>query len=184
MYTPPLTTSDSFRVSSNDFLDQLVLPADIIAKHIDDFIPGGRPVDSGTVVLQWLLVVSVNAQTLTATFVRSAYEHQFLAYGAHIIGLQETRTHKKGIFEYDNYIIAYSPAVKGKFGCEIWFNKNVCWGTKGKKDVYIKVTDINITHSDPRRLVVMVHNEIITCRVSCLHALHQADKGGPEAISK
>ena len=27
-----------------------------------------------------------------------------------------------------------------------------------------------------------VHNEIVTCRVSSFHALHQGDKGGPEAI--
>ena len=78
---PPLTESDSFCVSSNDFLDQLVLPADIVAEHIDEFIPGGRPLDSKFVMLQWLLVVSVNARTPTANFVRAAYEKQFYPTG-------------------------------------------------------------------------------------------------------
>ena len=69
--------------------------------------------------IDWTVVVSVNAQTLTATFVRGAYQKQILAFGAHITGLQETRTHKKGVYEYDDFIIAFSPSLKGKFGCEI-----------------------------------------------------------------
>ena len=131
--------------------------------------------------IDWTIVVSVNAQTLSAVFVREGYQKQILAYGAHITGLQETRTRKKGIYEYEDFIIAYSPSIKGKFGCEIWFNKHVRWGVKGKQDIYIKITDIHILHSDPRRLIVAVHNEHVS-RVSSLHALHQADKGGPEVI--
>ena len=69
---PPLTESDSFKVSSNDFLEQLALPAEVISKDLDEFIPGGKPLGTALVCLQWLLIVSVNAQTLSASFVREA----------------------------------------------------------------------------------------------------------------
>ena len=132
----PLTVSDSFVVSSDQILYQVALPAELVTKDIDELVPGGKPLSEAAAKVAWLLIVSSMPKSLHF-LIREGYDKQFLAYGAHVVGLQETHAICRGVNGFKTFIVAFCPAVKASSGASCVFNKNVSWGAKGNKYICI-----------------------------------------------
>ena len=100
-------------------------------------------------------------------------DQQWKEIGAHIVGLQETRT-DAGRFQSDNFHILASGADRthtAVLGCELWFSKSlrVC---NGDQDEGVKLADCNpvVQHADPRRLLVQFSVLGAYLNVAVLHA--------------
>ena len=99
-------------------------------------------------------------------------DHQWHELGAHLIGLQETRT-DAGRFQSDHFHILASGADRSHtatLGCELWFHKSLSICSDGSEDE-IKLADCNPTvqHADPRRLFVRFE---VPGRPFCVVVLH------------
>ena len=84
--------------------------------------------------------------------------------------MQEARGERDGIREAGNFIICSSKAIRGQFGCEIWFNKVVSIGKLKGEDVYYKMRMVEIVVSKPRVLGVRVNTPLGTYVVVSFHS--------------
>ena len=78
------------------------------------------------------------------------------------------------MYEYDDFFVVSFKAVKGQFGCQLWFSKELPIAKISERQIYFKFSDFHIIHSDPRKLVVMVKSEAVRFVASSLHAPHTA----------
>ena len=100
-------------------------------------------------------------------------DQQWHAIGAHLVGLQETRT-DAGRFQSENFHILASGADSSNtavLGCELWFSKSmqVCLDD-AKEGVRLADCHPVVQHADPRRLFVQFNVLGIPLNVVVLHA--------------
>ena len=117
-----------FLFDQKTVVSRLVLPAADIAHRLDEHLHDVHD-DSDIELYPWNCM-QTNAQTLKEPAKRASYEKQVLCRKLHVSGWQETRSEKKGLYDYKEFVLAVAPACRGQFAVELWFNKTIPIGKK------------------------------------------------------
>eukprot|EP00435_Cladocopium_sp_Y103_P068714 s750_g32.t1 len=101
---------------------------------------------------------------------------QFYAAGITIFALQETRLRTSVRLSAEEYHLLHVPATsRGHFGIMMGFAKTlpfVSQATGLGQDSCLQEPDLSVVASDPRFLIVRIHNQFLRCLVFAVHAPH------------
>ena len=115
-----------------------------------------------------ITVVSFNACTPASWAKRRPFDRQWHELGAFMIGFQEARPKKPGIYANENYIKVTSRATNdGTHGCEFWISSKIPIGYKHGRKVLVRREDVSAVCSDHRHIVLRVHTTV-TSFYACL----------------
>lgn len=96
---------------------------------------------------------------------------QMMDLGLNFLGVQESRAPE--IFSSAAGVLRIgSGSSAGQFGTELWVNLKVPVAWTGKKAHYLKATDFQVLHKDPRVLFVQVASPILRMKILIGHAPH------------
>ena len=99
------------------------------------------------------------------TYIREQMQSLHLNF----LGLQEARS-PAGMTQVDQVIRLSSGAHKGQHGVELWINTNQPIGKHNGRDEKLQARHVQVTHSDPRRLVVRLAHSSLDGLFVVLHA--------------
>ena len=98
---------------------------------------------------------------------------QWHAQGFAVLGVQESRR-PEGRYATSHYIIFASGAqLCGQvphYGCELWLHKTLPFMRSDDSQLAFAEVKPAVSHADPRRLVVHLHAESVSCTFVVLHA--------------
>eukprot|EP00959_Pyramimonas_sp_CCMP1952_P169369 3537946-Pyramimonas_sp.AAC.1 len=95
----------------------------------------------------------------------------FQQHRLHLVGVQETR-HKIGARNVGEYHVISSPADKGNFGCEIWLNTQLPYGTSKRGPLLFTSKHVTLLQALPRLLVARIQAPGMHMVVASAHAPH------------
>lgn len=86
-----------------------------------------------------------------------------------MLGIQEARS-PSGMTVTDEVVRLASGCEHGQHGVELWVNTIQPIAHNGSKPCFIKKTNLQVVHSDPRRLVVRLAHPCLDCHACVFHA--------------
>ena len=132
-----------------------VLPSAVVARSLDELHESDVLDDRSSTRVSEITVVSFNARTLASWAKRRSFDRQWHELGAFMIGFQEARPKKAGIYASENYIRVTSRATSdGTHGCEFWISSKIPIGYKHGRKVLVRREDVSAVSSDHRHIVV------------------------------
>ena len=94
---------------------------------------------------------------------------QMRAFKLNIVGLQETRS-PAGTSSADDVLRLAGGSHGGQYGIEIWINLAQPIGRARGKSQYLKKSQVQIVHADPRRLFARIEHPALQCQILAMHA--------------
>ena len=94
---------------------------------------------------------------------------QMRSFKLNIIGLQEARS-PAGMSTVDDVLRLAGGSHNGQHGIEIWINLAQPISCAGGKSQFLRKSQVQVVHADPRRLLVRIENPQLNCHVLSMHA--------------
>ena len=97
---------------------------------------------------------------------------QMRSFNLNCLGIQEART-EPGTTCSTNILRLSSGHLEGQLGVELWIDLNMAIGhDSGRRPLYVRRSDFQVVHADPRRLLVKMDSLAWTAWWLVLHAPH------------
>lgn len=96
---------------------------------------------------------------------------QFISHNLNFLGLQETRA-PETFGQVDGVLRLGSGSARGHFGTELWANLKIPYAWIGRQAHFLKPTDFQVLHRDPRMLAVQIETPYMKLKILVGHAPH------------